>query len=121
MTQTIKRKDFVERFMHQCDMSFSDACRAFECMCDTMKDGVVNGSHIRLGKLGVLRPVWHAPKEVHLGVRQIKGRKYVKQKHVYFLGKRISYDLRIYRKFIDNHQLHWYSEHWPVDDEAQAQ
>ena len=55
MTPTIKRKDFVERLMRQCNMSFSEASRAFECFCDILKDGVVNGSQIRFGKLGVLR------------------------------------------------------------------
>ena len=57
---------------------------------------------------------------MHLGVKQKKGRKYERQKHVYFLGKRISYRLRIYDKFINNHQLHWYAEDWPVDAETKT-
>lgn len=118
MTQTINRKDFVERLMRQCDMSFSDATKAFDCICDILKDGVVNGSQMRFGKLGVLRPTWHQPKEVHMGFKKGKGGRLTRNRHVYFLGRRISYRFKIYRRFIETHELHWYEDHWPVDDEA---
>lgn len=119
MTNTIRRKDFVDRFMRQCNMSFTDACRAFDCMCEVMKDGVVNGAKIRMGKLGVLHPSWSASKEVHMGVRVVKGRRYVRKKHVYFLSKRLNYRLRIFRKFLETHELNWFAEEWPAEAEVE--
>jgi len=114
---TINRKDFVERLMRQCDMTFPEASAAFECFCDILKDGVVNGAKIRFGKLGALRPTWHAPKAVHMGFKVSKKGTLTKNKHVYFMGKRLRYTLKIYDKFIDNHELHWYDEDWPIDEE----
>lgn len=118
--KTINRKDFVCRFMRQVGLTHAQSCRLFDAMCDVFKDGVVNGSKVRIGKLGVLQPRWHEPKAVHKGFEMGKGGQITRKKHVYFLDRRISYRLRIYSKFMDTHSLHWYDEHWPIDDELKA-
>ena len=116
--KTINRRDFVNRLMRDCGMSFLQASQVFDAVCEVVADGVVSGARIRFGRLGVLQPVWRQPKAVHKGFRVTKGREIVKQKHVYFLGKRISYSLKIYKGFMNSHSLHWYSDHCDADEDS---
>ncbi len=118
--KSINRNDFISAFMRSCGVTFSQACLLFDTMVSVFQDGMVNGAKIRIGRLGALDPVRHEPKTVHMSFRRTK-EGLVRQRHVYFLDQRIAYKVQIYRRFINTHNLHWYSEHWPVDDEMQAE
>lgn len=119
--ECVNRRDFVSRIMRQCGLSYVRASQVFNCLCDVVGDAVIHGNAVRLGRVGLLKPVRHSPKTVHKGFIMGPKREIIKNRHVYFMDSRLSWRLKVYRTFIDSHSLHWYTDHWPIDrDPAEA-
>jgi hypothetical protein len=107
---SITRKEFVYKFMRECGMSYVEACRAFTTMVALFEDGVLCGSRITIGRVGCLNPHWRPPREVRMGFQRVSGNKVIKRTRHFNIGSRISYQLRLYKKFMATHDLGWFSE-----------
>lgn len=108
--KTVTRREFVSRFMRQCGMTYSEACRAYRCMVSIFEDGVVSGSRICVGHVGALKPVWKKPREVTMPFKVVRGRKLEKTRRVYALGGRYSFKFVLYANFIQTRSLRWFAD-----------
>jgi hypothetical protein len=104
--ESINRSDFVNRYMRH-GFTYSQACKAYECMCEIFEDAVVSGHRLNIGNVMSLAPVWLAPKEVQMGFERTK-KGVVKKKKVIWLGKRIRYKVNLYKEFMRRHTLNWF-------------
>ncbi len=104
---SIKREDFVRKFMGRCGMSYLDAVRAYETMVSTIEDGIVGGHKICIGKVGSLTPVWHEPRDVKMGFTKTVGGGIRKEKKVFHLDGRFKFRFNLYRKFVESRDLRW--------------
>lgn len=110
VAQTVTRREFVQKFMRACGMTYSEACRAYEAMCATFEHGVVTGSKIRIGRVGSLMPVWQKPREITMHFKVTKGRQLVRTKRRYAMGGRYVFKFELYKQFVDTHQLRWFAD-----------
>jgi len=110
VVQTITRREFVQRFMRQCGMTYSEACHAYEVMCGAFEHGVVTGSKIRIGRVGALQPVWQKPREITMHFKVTKGRKLVRTRRRYAMGGRYVFKFDLYRQFVNSHDLRWFAD-----------
>lgn len=105
----ILRSQFVKALMEKGGFTFTEACRAFECMTGVVADGVVAGSKVAFGRVGALVPVRLPSRECHMGFRQSKSG--VEQvKRVFVIGPRIRYRFKVYSKFLAKNKLDWFEE-----------
>ena len=108
---TYDRRAFVNRFMKEGGLTYSDACRIYEVMCGVFNDGIVTGNRVTIGRVGALVPVWRPPRDIKMHFRVRKGRKVEKGIHrQYFMDGRYEYRFRLYKKFIETSQLRWFVE-----------
>lgn len=112
-TSSINRREFVARFMRECGVSYVQACRIFDTMVSVIEDGVCAGAKIGFGRVGAITPVRRPPRTVVQNCRVTKGRKVQRKQHVYELGPRIVYKLKIYRQFMQTHNLNWFPGNEP--------
>ncbi len=110
ITQTVTRREFVARFMRDVGVSYSQACRIYECMCGIVEDGIVSGSKIRIGRVGALTPVWRRPREVKMHFAMKKGKRVVPAHKTYVMDGRYVYKFKLYREFVDTHTLRWFAD-----------
>ena len=107
--KVILRNKFVKALMDKGGFSFTQACRAFDCMTGVIADGVVTGSQMRLGKVGALLPVRTGSRECHMGFRRTKdGVEQVKR--VFAIGPRLRYRFKVFDKFLEKNKLDWFEE-----------
>ena len=109
-TQTVTRREFVKRFMRDGGLTYAEACRMYDCMCDVIEDGIVSGSKIRIGRVGALTPVWRPAREIRMHFRMDKGKKIRPAKRTYVMDGRYVYKFRLYRQFVNTHALRWYTD-----------
>lgn len=111
----VTRKDFVLRWMRECGVTYSQACRIYESMCRSFEEGIVAGSKIRVGRVGAVVPVWRAGRDIHMHFAVGKGKKVKRGIHRTFnMDGRYVFKFNVYDQFIANHQLKWFLE-WPED------
>lgn len=110
VNQSITRRDFVQRFMRQCGMTYSQACRAYEAMCDTFEHGVVTASKVCIGRVGAIQPIYQPPREFTMHFKVGKGRRIVRCKRQYSMGGRYVFKFELYRNFVDTHSLRWFAD-----------
>lgn len=108
VTQTVNRREFVQRFMRQCGVTYAQASQIFECMVAVFEDGICSGSKIRVGRVGSLVPVWRQPREITMSFRKKRGGKLEKSKRVYVMDGRYVFKFHLYRRFMDTHNLRWF-------------
>jgi hypothetical protein len=105
------RRDFVIRFMRECGVTYAQACQIYETMCRCVEDGVVSGSKIRLGRVGVIVPVWRQGRDIHMHFKVEKGRTVKRGIHrTYNMDGRFVFKFELYQKFIETHQLKWFRD-----------
>jgi nucleoid DNA-binding protein len=109
-TQTVTRREFVTRFMRDVGVTYEQACRIYECMCNVIEDGIVSGSKVRVGRVGALTPVWRRPREVQMHFAVRKGKRVVPAKKTFVMDGRYVYKFKLYRQFVDTHALRWFAE-----------
>lgn len=108
---TIDRRVFVSRFMREGGVTYSVACRLYEIMCNTIADGIVTGNRVTFGRVGALKPVWRPPRELNMHFRCEKGRKIKRGvTRTYFMDGRYDFKFRLFRQFINQHQLRWFTD-----------
>lgn len=103
---TAGRAEFVKKLM-KAGFKYVEACQAYESLMSTLADAVSQGAHICLGNVGALVPVVVPPRQVRMGFIMQKGGKAAKITREYFLDSRVKYKFRLYRGFVQNHQLNW--------------
>ena len=108
VTQIVNRREFIAKFMRDCGVTYSQACRIYESMVSVFEDGVVSGSKIRVGRVGALIPVWRKPREVTMHFRVEKGGRVKKTRRTYTLDGRFVFKFNLYRRFVDTHNLRWF-------------
>lgn len=105
----VTRREFIQRFMRDCGVTYAKAVRIYESMCHTLEDGVVNGSKIRMGRVACVTPVWQPPRDIHMHFRRVKGGRVERGVHrTYSLDGRFTYKFVIYKKFLRSHNLKWF-------------
>ena len=106
---TFDRRIFVDRFMKQGGLTYSQACRQFDIMCGVFGDAIVTGNKLTIGRVGALVPAWRSPREHNMHFRVKKGGVIERGVHrTFFLDGRYEFKFRLYRHFIDAHQLRWF-------------
>jgi hypothetical protein len=99
----LKRDDFVRRFVNA-GLTYAQAYAAYHAMVGFFEDGVASRSSIRIGHVGVVKPLYRRPRTVTMGFhRDATGVKRVKQSYV--IGHRTRYVFRIYKAFGRQHNL----------------
>lgn len=111
----VTRRDFVLRFMRDCGMTYVQACRAYEAMCGCFEDGIVGGSKVRIGRVGVVVPIWRPGRDVHMHFKVEKGRKVKTGIHrTYNMDGRFVFKFSLFRRFVETHALKWFRD-WPEE------
>ncbi len=103
---TVGRAEFVKRMM-KAGFKYVDAGQAYEAMMSTLSDAVAQGAYVCLGEVGALVPTVVPPKQVRMGFVMKKGGKAEKITREYFLDSRLKYKFRLFKGFVQNHQLSW--------------
>ena len=99
----LKKPDFIRRFV-QAGLTYAQAYAAYQALVGFFEDGVAARSRIRIGHVGVLRPVKRGARTVTMGFkRDATGMQKVKR--IYVLGTRVSYTFRVFRRFGKQHNL----------------
>lgn len=106
--KTVNRKDFIARLMQDTGLTYDEAIQVFECLISVIEDAVVNVETVRFGRVGALVPHVRPPREVQMGFRVGKGRQVTKVRRIYNLDSRIGFRFRLYRRFMETHQLNWF-------------
>lgn len=106
-SEPLTRAKFIAKFMHTLGCSYVEACNIYDCMVEQFKEAVVDGSKIYIGRVGALDPVWQEPKVVHMGFKRVVG-SVVREDREFVLGRRIRYRFRLFKRFIQQHQLNWF-------------
>jgi hypothetical protein len=107
-SKTIKRRDFIRRYMQECGVTYDTACQIYRTMISTFEDGIADGAKVTIGRLGALVPQWQEPRQVVMGFRRTPNKGVVKQKQTFNLDSRIRYRFKIYREWMNTRPLHWY-------------
>lgn len=103
---TVKRSDFVYKFMRDCGLTYAQACRAYDSMVGVVEDGITNGFKIGFGKVGALVPHRRPPRAVSMNCEKSPAG----TRRVIELGPRIVYRFTLYKKFVETHPLKWFNE-----------
>lgn len=105
----VTRREFVQRFMRECGVTYAQAVKIYECLCHTIEDAVVSGSKIRFGRVASVVPVWRRSRDVHMHFRKTKGGKVERGIHrTYNMDGRFTYKFVLYKKFLKSHSLKWF-------------
>jgi len=105
----VTRREFVQRFMRDCGVTYAQAVRIYECMCHTFEDAIVSGSKVRIGRVACVNPVWQPPRDVHMHFKKVKGGKVERGIHRTFnMDGRFTYKFTLYKRFLNNHRLKWF-------------
>lgn len=110
---TYERRAFVNRFMREGGLSYTQATRVYEAMCGVFCDAIVTGNRVTIGRVGALMPVWRPPREVNMHFRRKPGNVLERVHRTFFMDGRYDFKFRLYRKFIEQHELHWYTQESP--------
>lgn len=97
---TVDRKEFIRRYMVECNLNYEAASNVYECMVRTFEDGVANCRKITIGKLGALVPKWSPARTVVMSVGTTQ--------KAYNMDGRYKYKFNVYKKWLQNHKLNWY-------------
>jgi len=103
--EVVGRAIFVRRLMKD-GFKYVDACRAYESLMSTLAYAVTNGAYVSFGNVGSLTPVVIPPRPIKMGCVRVKGG-WIKQSREYFLDTRIKYKFKIFKAFLQKHQLNW--------------
>jgi hypothetical protein len=104
----IGRREFIKGLM-DAGFKFDQAVRAYDSFMSTISNGIVSGQAICLGNVGSVVPVVCPPKHVNMGCVTLPGGKRAKLKREFFLDTRLKYKFRLFKKFLERHQLDWRS------------
>lgn len=110
ITQTVTRREFIARFVRDIGVSYAQATRMYDCMCNVFEDGIVRGSKIRVGQVGSLTPVWRPPREIKMHFKVGKGKKVIRAQRTYVMDGRYVYKFNLYQHFINTHALRWFAD-----------
>lgn len=102
----ITRLSFVKD-MVQSGLTYAQATTAYNAVMSTIADGAVNGQKIYLGQVGVINPTVLPPRQVKMGFTKGPGGKIVRRQTDYFLDSRMKYSFRMFKKFVQTHELNW--------------
>lgn len=104
---TYDRRAFVNRFMREGGLTYSQSCRMYDVMCAAFEEAIVTGSKITIGRVGSIVPVWRPPRDIQMHFRK-QGKKVEKGVHrTYFMDGRYDFKFRLYRRFMETRQLKW--------------
>jgi hypothetical protein len=105
---TVDRRTFISKFM-RAGLTYSQATRLYEVMCGVFEDGIVSGNRISIGRVGALVPSWRPPRDINMHFRIKKGRMIERGVHrTYYVDGRYEFRFKLYKKFMDTRQLHWF-------------
>jgi nucleoid DNA-binding protein len=108
--QTYDRRIFIDRFMHDGNLNYSDACRIYDIMCQTVSDAITSGNKVTFGRVGALKPTWRAPREVRMHFRVKPGKTIEKGVHrTFYMDGRLDYRFKLYKQFVSTHKLNWFA------------
>jgi hypothetical protein len=105
-SNVVGRREFIKRFIDQCDITYDTANAIYEAMVSTFEEGIANGHKVGIGKLGALVPTWQDSRTVEMGFRRVPGG-VVRHKQEYFLDPRLRYKFKIYKKWMTKSRLNW--------------
>lgn len=94
--------------MRECSVTYRQACALYDSMCRAFEDGVVEGSQIRIGRVGTLQPVWRPARAHHMHFVREKGGVVKTGIHrTYHLDGRYHFKFKLYRQFLNTKSLRW--------------
>lgn len=101
---SMSRIDIIKFFAKRCGVSYRKASKMYAAMSDMFSHAVKSKSSIRVGKVGVFKPVVSSPKRV---VKSFKhgsnGEKL--NPMVYNIDHRVKYRFTIFKEFRKNNKM----------------
>lgn len=95
---TVKRKDFLAKYIHGCGLTYDQACRVYACTVSILEDAVTCGTKVNIGHIGAITPRVKAPRKVKMGFKFENG-VMVKAERVFFVDGKTDWSFRLYRAF----------------------
>lgn len=89
-------------------LKYDQAVVAYDAMCNVFEDAIVSGSRVNIGRVGCLDPEVMEPRTVNMGFSR-KGGNVEKVSRQYFIGRRLRYRFKIFKKFMETHELGWFN------------
>ena len=103
----ICRKDFILEGVRS-GLTYPQAKAAYAATMRIIERAVLSCAKINFGNVLSITPVERPPREVHKHFQQGPGGVVKKgTKEVYYLGRRFSFRVNVYKKFLDTHELDW--------------
>jgi hypothetical protein len=97
--------------MKESGLTYSQACRVYDAMCGVFSDAIITGNRATIGRVGAITPVWRPAREINMHFKVKKGKKVERGIHrTFFMDGRYEFKFRLYRRFIEQHQLRWFMD-----------
>lgn len=107
MSGAVTRADFIKNLAKVPGMSYVQAGTAYDSFIKTIEDGICSGDKIQLSRVGAIVPVKLDPRPVSMGFRRGEGNTIEHVSRTYFLGTRIKYKFKLFKRFVESHTLDW--------------
>ena len=103
--RSITRPEFIKRLQDDCGLSYDKATEAYLAIVTLIGDGIADNRRICFGRVCNLQPKESAPRAVKLNQKRVKGGGYKKANLTFYVDKRVRYQVRIHREFINKRSL----------------
>jgi hypothetical protein len=105
--KTFDRRTFIDRYMKEGGLTYSQACRLHTVTCNVFEEAIITGSKVTIGRVGAIVPCWRSPREIQMHFRRT-GQKVEKGVHrTFFMDGRYEFKFRLYRRFLESRNLKW--------------
>ncbi len=112
ISEPVCRKDFLKKFVKYGGFTYEQAVKAYDSMVSVFSDAILNGKKINMGNVLSITPEIKEAREVCMPFKNIKnGREKLERR--YFLGRRITYAVNIYKKFFNENNVLWFNHNMP--------
>ena len=104
----VSRHDIIKNMMDN-GLSYSQSSVAYNVFIESIASGAVNGQKIHLGQVGALTPHIHQPKTVKMSFSRESGGVVDRStQREYHIDTRLTYKFKLFKKFLQTHQLNWF-------------
>ena len=113
---TFDRRVFIDRFMQHGGLTYVQASRLYDVMCQTFEEAIVTGNKVTIGRVGAIVPCWRPSREVQMHFRKKRGGNVERGIHrTFFLDGRFGWKFKLYRRFTETRKLKWLLD-MPVEE-----
>jgi len=96
---TLSRIEIIKFFSKRCGVSYRKAAIMYSALNDLFDEAIKNKDSIRIGKIGIFKPIISNPKRVVKGfIRGING-EVTPASEVYNIDHRIKYRFKLFKEY----------------------